>query len=188
MPASMLPFFVGRMNFVTKTAGDPLALKEAARRALHAIDPNAAVSLRSFDEVVAWATAPRVFNLHLLGFFSAAAVLLAALGLYAITAQAVAARTREIGIRMALGADRLRIARQILDDGSRVVLAGMVGGLALAALFTPLLTRMLFSVGSFDPLTYGAAIILLTAVALLATWLPARRAMRVDPIIALRAE
>jgi predicted permease len=185
---AQLPFFVGRIVFVARTGGDPLALRAAVRRALRAVEPDAADSLRSFDEAIAWARAPRLFNLRLLAFFSAAAVLLAVLGLYAITAHAVAARTREIGIRLALGADRAHIARQVLGGGARLALAGLAGGLALAAALTPLFARMLYGTGAFDPPTYGAVAALLAVVALLATWLPARRAMNVDPMVALRAE
>ncbi len=183
-----LSFVIGRLVFVAKTSGDPLALRESARRELRALDASAAVTIRSFDEAIAWARAPRVFNLHLLSFFSATAVLLAVLGLYAITAQAVTARTREIGIRIALGADRARIARLVLGNGARLALAGIASGLGLAALLSPLLGRMLYGVAAFDPLTYGAVAAGLGFVAGLATWLPARRATHVDPLVALRAE
>ena len=183
-----LPFVVGRLVFVAKTDHDPLALSESARRELRALDPNAAVSLRSFDEAIAWARAPRIFNLYLLGFFSATAVLLAVLGLYAVTAQSVTARTRELGIRIALGADRARIARLVLGGTARLTLAGIAGGLALAALLAPLLARMLYGVGAFDALTYGAVAAALASITFLAAWLPAQRATRVNPIDALRSE
>ncbi len=183
-----LPFVAGRLVFVAKTESDPLALKESARRELRALDASAAVSLRSFDEAIAWARAPRIFNLYLLGFFSATAVLLAVLGLYAVTAQAVTARTRELGIRLALGADRARIARLVLGGTARLTLAGISVGLALAALFAPLLARMLYGVGAFDLLTYGAVAVGLTIITFLASWLPARRATKVDPMVALRSE
>ena len=185
---SFMSFVIGRLTFVAKTEQDPLALKESARRELRALDPNAAVSLRSYDEAIAWARAPRIFNLRLLGFFSGAAVLLAALGLYAITAQSVTARTRELSIRIALGADRARIARLILGATARLILSGIAGGLMLAALLSPLLARMLYQVPPFDLLTYATVAAALAAIALLATWLPARRATRVNPIEALRAE
>jgi putative ABC transport system permease protein len=188
MQPANVPFFVGRVIFVAKTAGEPLALKEPVRRALRRLDANAAVSLRSFDEAIAWARAPRVFNLYLLGFFSAMAVLLAGVGLYAVTAQAVASRTREIGIRMALGADHVRIAREMLGRFAVIVVAGLVGGGALALILAPLIARMLYQVRAFDPATYGAVAVLVASLALLATWFPTRRALRVDPLIALRSE
>ena len=183
-----LSFFIGRINFVVRTDGDPLALRDSARRALRAVEPNATVAVRSYDDAIAWARAPRIFSLRLLGFFSAAAVLLAVLGLYAITAQAVASRTREIGIRMALGADRLRIARQVLGSSSRLVVAGIAIGIGLAAALAPMLTRLLYQVRPFDLTTYAVVAGLLACTALLATWLPARRAAKVDPMVALRSE
>lgn len=188
MPASQLPFIGGRMTFVAKTAADPRALVEPARRGLRAVDPGLTVTLRSLAEATAWARAPRIFNLRLLGFFSGAAVLLAALGLYAATAQSVAARTRELGIRIALGADRAHIARLILGRTARLAGVGIAAGLALAAVLAPQFGRMLHGVGAFDAPTYAAVAALLALLAFLATWLPARRAARVDPITALRSE
>jgi predicted permease len=186
---TLLSFFVGRMIFVARIdGGDPLALREPVRRTLRSIDADAAVSLRSFDEAIAWAKAPRIFSLRLLGFFSAVAVLLAAIGLYAITSQAVTMRTREIGIRMALGADRSRITREVLAGGARVVFAGVATGLAGAAALVPLIGNMLYGVRAFDPWTFTVIGGLLSAIGIAATWLPARRATKVDPIIALRSE
>ncbi len=183
-----LGFFLGRLNFIVRTVGDPLALKESARQALRATEGSASVTVRSFDEAVAWAQAPRVFNVRLLSFFAGMAVLLSLLGLYAVTAQSVAARTREIGIRMALGADRLRIAREVFGSGARVVFSGITGGLALAMACSPLFGRMLFQVPSVDTMTYGLVAAGLAATALLATWVPVRRATRIDPLVALRTD
>lgn len=188
MVPGSVSFFTARSIFVLKTASDPLSLRDSVRRELHAVEPNAALSLRSFEEAIAWARAPRIFNLRLLGFFAGAAVLLAVIGLYAITAQAVTARTREIGIRLALGANPARMTRTLFADGARLTLAGIVGGLGLAAMLSPLMARMLYDVNRFDGPTYGAAAALLALVALLATWLPARRAARVEPLAALRSE
>jgi putative ABC transport system permease protein len=188
MTPTLLSLFGGRMIFVARTEGDPSALKESARRALRRVAPDATVTLRSLDEAVGWAKAPRIFNLRLLGFFSAVAMLLAAIGLYAITSEAVTTRTREIGIRMALGADGRRIAREVLASGARVVAGGIGTGLMLAALLAPLGATMLYGVRAFDPVTYLAIAGTIGAVALLAAWLPARRATKVDPIVALRAE
>jgi putative ABC transport system permease protein len=181
-------FLTRGATFVAKTSGDPLALGEAARKALRDVDAGAAVSIRAYDEAIAWTRARRVFNLNLLGFFSATAVLLAVIGLYAITAQAVTARTREIGIRMALGADELRIARHILWTGARLTVVGIASGFALAAALAPLFAGMLYGVRAFDPVTYVSVGLLLGGVGCLATWWPARRATQVDPVIALRSE
>lgn len=185
---TLLSFFMARIIFVARIDGDPLALREPVRRTLRSIDAEAAVSLRSLDEAIAWAKAPRIFNLRLLGFFSAVAVLLAAIGLYAITSQAVTMRTREIGIRMALGADGSRIMREVLAGGARVVFAGVATGLACAAALAPLIGNMLYGVRAFDPVTFAVIGALLSAIGVAATWFPARRATRVDPIIALRSE
>jgi putative ABC transport system permease protein len=186
---TLLSFFVARMIFVARVDdADPLALRESVRRMLRDIDPDAAVSLRSFDEAIAWAKAPRIFNLRLLGFFAAAAVLLASIGLYAITSQSVTMRTREIGIRMALGADRSRITWEVLAAGARVVFVGIAVGLACAAALAPLIGNMLYGVHAFDPVTFAVIGALLSVIGLVSTWLPARRATKVDPIIALRSE
>ncbi|MBA4138311.1 MAG: hypothetical protein C0518_13445 [Opitutus sp.] len=188
MPASLLPFFASRINFVVRTAGDPASLKEPARRTLRALDPAAVVSLRTLDEANAWAKAPRIFNARLLGFFGALSLLLVTIGLYAVTAQAVTARTREIGIRMALGADNRRVVREVLGDGLRLVALGIGIGLVLAYLLAPLGRSLLFQINFFDPATYGVIAVSLGGVAVLAAWLPARRAAQVDPIITLRGD
>ena len=188
MTPTLLSFFVSRMNFVVRTGSEPAALKDQARRVLHALEPDASSTVRSLEEVNAWAKAPRIFNLRLLGLFSGVAVLLAAIGLYAITAESVTSRTREIGIRLALGADHRQIVRQLLGDCGRIVAGGICLGLLLAAGLAPLGAKLLYGVRAVDPATYGSIATLLAIVALLASWLPARRATRVDPIIALRNE
>jgi len=188
MPAWQLAFLTGRMTYVARTAGDPQALKEPARRLIRDLDPDAAVTLRTLEEATAWATAPRIFSLRLLGFFSASALLLASLGLYASTAQAVAARTREIGVRLALGADHRRIVGQILREAVAISASGLVGGLTLAALLTPLAAHLLYGIHPYDAATYLAVAIALTLIVLGAAWFPARRATKVDPLVALRTE
>lgn len=188
MQPGNLSFFLGRINFVLKASGEPMPSRELVRGQIHTLDPNAAVIVRTLDESVAWARAPRIFNLRLLGFFSLTAVLLAVLGLYAITTQAVTARTREICIRLALGAAPGRMTRAIVDEGARVALIGIVVGILVAAATSSLIARMLYGVQRFDLPTYGCVAVLLGAVALVATWLPARRAGRIAPAIALRAE
>ena len=124
----------------------------------------------------------------LLGIFGGLALVLAAIGLYGVIAFVVGQRTREIGVRMALGADRGGILRQVLGQGARLAALGLIAGLALALLAAPLLASQLVSVSPTDVLTYSATAALLLGVALAASWLPARRAAGVDPIEALRTE
>jgi putative ABC transport system permease protein len=132
--------------------------------------------------------APRKFNLVLLVTFAATALLLAAGGLYGVIAYLVTQRTREIGVRLALGARRSDIFSLILGHGFRLVLAGVVLGLAGALAATRLLSGLLYNTSALDPLIFGSVAALLTLVALIASCLPARRAINVDPVVALRAE
>ena len=139
------------------------------------------------DEVSKW-YADRRFTLLLLGVFAATALLIAAVGIYGVIAYAVSQRTQEIGVRVALGAQRSHIMNLVLGQGFRLVIIGVVAGLAGAFVLTRFLSAMLFNVKSYDPLTFAAVALLLAAVAMLASYVPARRAMRVDPIVALRYE
>jgi ABC-type antimicrobial peptide transport system permease subunit len=124
----------------------------------------------------------------LIGVFSAIAMILAVVGIYGVMAYEVAQRTQEIGIRMALGAQRGNVLLLILGNGMAMVLAGVAVGLVASVFFTRSISSLLYGIGNFDLLSFAVAAVLLIAVALVACWLPARRAMRVDPIIALRYE
>jgi putative ABC transport system permease protein len=130
----------------------------------------------------------RRLTLVLLGIFSALALILAAIGIYGVMAYSVALRTQEIGIRIALGAQQKDVLRLILGQGARIAFFGVAIGLVAAAALARLLSSLLFSVSAGDPITFAAVSILLAAIALLACYIPARRALRVDPIIALRYE
>ena len=170
-------------------AGTPPELLTAAVRArVRALDPNVPVQLAPLQSYVTRSVAGRRFSAGLLSGFALLAVGLAALGIYGVLAFAVAQRQREIGVRMALGAGRADVRRMIVRDGMRAVLPGVVLGLAGALAVSRLLRGMLYGVSASDPLTYLSVAAALTAVALLASWLPARRATRVDPMIAIRAE
>jgi len=126
--------------------------------------------------------------MRLLGGFALVAVLLAAIGLYGVVSYGVALRTREVGVRMALGAQRMDVLRLVLAGGAKLVALGVIAGLAGAAASTRLMGTLVFGVSPVDPLTFAVAVLVLVAVALLAHWLPIRRALRIDPALALRAE
>jgi putative ABC transport system permease protein len=132
--------------------------------------------------------APRRFQTSLLGVFSLLALMLAAIGIYGLMHYSVARRTHDIGVRIALGASRGDVLRMILNEGSQLAIAGIVLGLAGAAAVTRVLQNLLFGVQPHDPLTFAAVTILLMSIALLACYIPARRAMQVDPMVALRYE
>jgi len=140
------------------------------------------------DEVVSLSTSRQRFNMWLMTIFGCAALLLAAIGIYGLMAYSVAQRTQEIGIRLALGAESGQVRNMVVFQGLRLALAGVVVGLASAFGLTRFLSSFLFGVGTWDPAVFTGVPLALTAVAALAVWLPARRASRVDPNIALRYE
>jgi ABC-type antimicrobial peptide transport system permease subunit len=142
----------------------------------------------TMSDVIADSLAAKRFAMVLLGVFAALAVLLSSIGIYGVISYVVGQRTHEIGIRMALGAERGSVLRMILQQAGKMVLLGVVVGLAAALALTRLMASMLFEVSAHDPLTFLGVAVLLGAVALTACYLPARRATRVDPIIALRYE
>jgi putative ABC transport system permease protein len=144
--------------------------------------------IQTMDEVVARSLAPRRFALEILGIFAIVAFLLACVGIYGVMAYAISQRTGEIGLRMALGARRGDILRVVLNDAALIVIAGVGAGLLGSLLLTRFLQTLLFDIKPTDPLTFGALTILLAGVALLASFIPARRASRIDPLLALRHE
>jgi len=172
-----------------RTARNPLALAGAVRAAVAGLSSEVPVyDLLTMEQRIANSTSANKFNTLLLLLFSALAVVLAAVGLYGVLAYSVTQRTREIGIRIALGARTADVLRLIVKQGMRLVVAGAVLGLAGALALTRLLRSLLFGVSSADPLTFAIIPVLLAGVALVACWLPARRAARVDPVEALRFE
>jgi len=183
----------GPFSFLTlvvrTTTEDPGALAPSLRTAVWGVDGNVAVSeVQTMTEVVARATASPRFYLMLLGSFAAAALALAAVGIYGVMSYAVARRTNEIGIRMALGARPADVVRLVMREAVEVAALGGATGLVIALLVTRLMGALLYGVAATDAVTFASVCAVLTTVALLATYLPARRAVRVDPLKALRAE
>jgi putative ABC transport system permease protein len=177
------------LTLVVRAAGDPSMLTEAIRREVKAVDPNEPVfSVRTMDAVIASALAERRFTMVLLALFAVTALALSAIGIYGVMAYFVMQRTREIGIRMALGASPRDVVGMVLRQGVRLAAAGVVVGLAGALAITRAIATLLFGIGPRDPWTLAALSAALTAVALLACYVPARRATHVDPIRALRYE
>ncbi len=177
------------MSVVVRTQGDPLQLVGAVRHEVQAMDPSQPIAdVRSMEQLVANSVARPRFNTLLLGIFSAVALVLATVGIYGVMAYSVAQRTHEIGIRLALGAQRVDVARLIVGSGLALTVSGVALGLAGAFALTRLLASLLFATEPTDPITFAGMVAVLLAVALLACWIPARRAMRVDPMVALRYE
>jgi putative ABC transport system permease protein len=179
-----------RLNVVIRTeAEDALQLAQAARAEVKAFDPNQIIwRSQTLDQLLSTSVAPRRFNMLLLGIFAGVALVLAAVGLYGVMSYSVSWRTREIGIRMALGARRADVLRLVVRQGMTMTLIGLALGLVGAFSISRVLRGLLHGVSPTDPLTFVAVSIVLLVVALLACLVPARRATRVDPIIALRTE
>ncbi len=177
------------LSFTVWSDGELASITRALREAVRAVDPNLPIArIRTFDEILRTALAPRRFNTWLVGIFAGVALLLAAVGTYGVLAYAVAARTREIGVRAALGASPRELVRLVMKEGVVVTLAATAIGVAGALATAGLLRGMLFEVAPRDPAVFAAVAAVLTAVGLVATWLPARRATLVDPTTALRSE
>jgi putative ABC transport system permease protein len=173
---------------ILRSAEPPGELVSAARRIFRDVAPDVPVKVSTFDDEMGGWLAARRFLLLLVGVFAAAALVLAAVGIYGIVAFSVARRTQEIGIRMALGAERRDVLRLVVGEGARLAAVGVVLGLAGALAVTRLVSSLLYGVSATDPLTFAAVAALLVVVALLASYVPARRAMGLDPNAALRYE
>ncbi|HSP94458.1 MAG TPA: ABC transporter permease [Thermoanaerobaculia bacterium] len=177
------------LTFVVRTTADPAALAPAVRRAVWSIDPSVTISqVQTMEQVVAQANARPRFYLLLLATFAGVALILAAVGIYGVISYSVSRRRHEIGLRMALGAGQRDVLRLVVRQGMRIALAGAGAGLAGALLLTRLMSTLLYGVGSNDPVTFVLVTLTLTAVALVASYIPARRATRIDPLVALRHE
>lgn len=176
------------MYVVVKSRRDPMALVGPIRGAVKEIDPDQPVGQRTLEQQFANAIAAPRLNALLLSIFAALAVLLAGIGIYGVVSYLVGKRTREIGIRMALGASRGSVLRSALGRGLRLAGLGVVTGLIASMMVARLLARFLYRVGVNDPVTFAFVVVLLAAIAVLACWVPARRATKVDPLVALRYE
>jgi predicted lysophospholipase L1 biosynthesis ABC-type transport system permease subunit len=175
-------------TLIVRTAVPPLSLADAVRHAIREVDPDQPVwKIRTMETLVEQSLVARRFLLQLVAFFGVSAGVLSVVGLYGVIAVDVARRRQEIGLRMALGATRGAVLIMILRSGMRVSVAGIGCGLLGALTAAQLVQRFLFGISARDPLTFGLVGVLLAAAALAACWLPARRAMRVDPVLPLRA-
>jgi putative ABC transport system permease protein len=180
---------VGAIPLVVRTKSAPEALAGAVRKEIEAVDREVAVGkVRTMTQMMSAALAEWRFALLLLGIFAATALLLAAVGIYGVMAYAVTRRRHEFGVRMALGAQAQDLMKLVIKQGATLTLAGVAVGLPASFALTRLLKALLFGVSATDPLTFAVVALLLTLVALLACWIPARRATKVDPMIALRYE
>jgi putative ABC transport system permease protein len=187
LPYAQAPF--GSVTWLVRTTVAPLSLLPAVKEKIREVNPTQTfASIATMEQLLDRTTGAHRFNLFLLGSFAALALLLAGVGLYGLISYTTAQRTHEIGIRMALGARGGDVLRLVIGQGMKLALAGVALGLMVALGLTRLMTSLLFGVSPTDPLTLAGVSLLLMSVALLACWIPARRAAKVDPINALRCE
>ncbi|HZF38753.1 MAG TPA: FtsX-like permease family protein, partial [Blastocatellia bacterium] len=184
-----LRWFVEEMTFVIRTAAEPRSFVAGMRSELQAVDRELPLhNVATMEQVIAKSVADPRFYTLLLGSFSALALILAAAGIYSVISYSVTQRTHEIGVRLALGAQPGAILRLVVRQGMTLTLAGLAVGLAGAFALTRVLSDFLYQVSVTDPGAFALLSLLLAAVALLACWIPARRAAKVDPLVALRSE
>jgi ABC-type antimicrobial peptide transport system permease subunit len=189
LPEKLMRLAAGGAAVVVRTEGDPASIMQLVRREVQEIDPREIIyNVQTLDEVIAGALAPRRLSMILLGVFAGLALALACVGIYGVVSYLVGQRTHEIGVRVALGAQRSDVMRLVLGEGARMALVGVAAGIVVAFGLTRLMANQLFGVTAHDPTTYASVTALLILVALVACYVPARRAVRLDPVAALRCE
>ena len=189
IPDKFWPLLANGSQYVARTTGSTVGLATSIRQAAEKVDASAVLfDVRPMEEIVARSISTQKLTMLLLSVFSALALVLSAIGIYGVISYLTGQRTHEIGVRVALGASSADVLRMVLGQGMRMTLIGVAIGIAAAFGLTRLITKMIYGVGATDPLTFAGVAVLLSAVALCACYIPARRAMRVDPIVALRYE
>ena len=189
IPEKVMPLVAKSVAVVLRTEGDPTAIMGQVRETVKEIDPRQVVyNVQTMDDVVATSYAARQLTMMLLGVFAGLALVLACVGIYGVVSYLVGQRTQEIGVRMALGAQRGDILQLVLGEGTKMALLGAAVGIAASLGLTRLMARQLYGVSAHDPFTYVSVALLLMLVAIAACYIPARRAMRVDPMASLRCE
>jgi putative ABC transport system permease protein len=189
IPLENVPLLTNSMNWVVRTSAEPLTLAGVVRREVQSVDANIPTSYtRNMEQFLSSSLAPNRFNLFFLGVFSVVALLLASTGIYAIISYSVARRRQEFGIRMALGAQPLDVLKLVVGGGLKIVLIGVALGLVAAYILTRLLSNLLYGITATDPSIFVAMSLLIIIISVLASYIPARRAAKVDPMIALRSE
>jgi predicted permease len=189
IPEKLMSMAAGGAAVVVRTPGDPASIMNQVRRGVQELDSREVVyGVQTLNQVLDTALAPRRLSMILLGVFAGLALVLACVGIYGVVSYLVGQRTHEIGLRIALGAQHSDVMRLVLREGAKMALTGVAAGLAAAFALTRLMANQLFGVTAHDPLTYVAVGVLLMLVALFACYVPARRAMRLDPVAALRCD
>jgi len=189
IPDQFMPLLARGVGAVVRTDGSPLSAVGGLRDALEEFNSQMVMyGTQPLDDVISDSLASRRFAMILLGVFAGVALLLSAIGIYGVISYIVGQRVHEIGIRLALGAHPADVLRLILGQGTKLALLGVAIGIAAALALTRLMTKMIFGVSAHDPLTFVGVAVILVMVALAACYIPARRAMRTDPMVALRYE